>query len=323
MDTLTSNRITVWQNVSTQSFRQEILPLYKPAVLKGLVSDWPVVHKARESAQSVLHYLAEFDSGQPVNALLMRPEAGGRVFYDDSMQDFNYLHNRLPITQLINQLWRYSQLDVSPGLAVQSALLSECMPGFVAENRLPLLPENIAPRFWMGNKVITPAHFDESHNIACVVAGKRRFTLFPPEQISNLYIGPLDFAPTGTPISLVDFSNPDYEKFPRFKQALQAALIADLEPGDALYIPPLWWHHVQSLQNVNALVNYWWRGDALTQQQSETVLPILLQSVKSLASLPEAERAAWRVLFDYYAFKTRDDTHAHIPPERLGILKKT
>jgi hypothetical protein len=322
MDRPSSNHIAVWRNVSAESFSREILPLYRPAVFKGLVSDWPVVQQARESTKSFLHYLAGLDSGQPVNALLMRPEAAGRVFYDDRLQGFNYIHNRLPLTQLINQLWRYSQLDVSPGLAVQSALLAECMPGFSTENRLPLLSECVAPRFWMGNKVITPAHFDESHNIACVVAGRRRFTLFAPEQIGNLYIGPLDFAPTGTPISLVDFNAPDYEKFPRFKQAMQSALTVDLEPGDALYIPPLWWHHVQSLQSVNALVNYWWRGDAVAGQPGETLLPILLQSVKGLASLPEAERTAWRALFDYYVFQASDDTHAHIPAERLGILDK-
>lgn len=76
------------------------------------------------------------------------------------------------------------------------------------------------------------------------------------EQIANLYVGPLGHAPTGTPISLVSFREPDFERFPRFREALAAALVAELDPGDALYIPTLWWHHVESLAKCNMLVNY-------------------------------------------------------------------
>jgi len=95
-------------------------------------------------------------------------------------------------------------------VAVQSALIADCLPGFLADHAMPLLPATIAPRIWIGNRVTTPTHFDESNNIACVVAGRRRFTLFPPEQIANLYIGPIDFAPTGTPISLVNLPDPGF-----------------------------------------------------------------------------------------------------------------
>ena len=42
-----------------------------------------------------------------------------------------------------------------------------------------------------------------------MVAGRRRFTLFPPEQVANLYIGPLDLTPAGQPVSLVDQAQPD------------------------------------------------------------------------------------------------------------------
>jgi ribosomal protein L16 Arg81 hydroxylase len=97
---------------------------------------------------------------------------------------------------------------------------------------------------WIGNRAMIAAHFDNNYNIACVVSGRRRFTVFPPEQVSNLYIGPLLRTPGGSPISTVDLRDPDYTKYPKFAQALESAEEAELEPGDAIYIPILWWHGV-------------------------------------------------------------------------------
>src|SRR5688572_32176993 len=177
----------------------------------------------------------------------MPPEARGRIAYNDSMDGFNFVRNRLPVTAILEQLARYAQFDEPPAVAVQSAPISDCLPGFATENRLPLLDVAVEPRIWIGNRVTVPAHFDESQNLACVVAGARRFTPFPPEQVANLYVGPLDFAPTGAAMSMVQCAAPDFRRSPRFKEALAAASTAELGPGDAIYIPTLWWHHVESL----------------------------------------------------------------------------
>src|SRR6185295_10671014 len=99
------------------------------------------------------------------------------------------------------------------------------------------------------NRTRIAAHHDLPDNLACVVAGRRRFTLFPPEQLNNLYVGPLDFTPAGQPISRVDIDTPDLETYPRFAEALNAARRAELGPGDAVYIPALWWHDVLSLED--------------------------------------------------------------------------
>ena len=79
-----------------------------------------------------------------------------------------------------------------------------CSRGSTADNRLELLPPELArPRIWLGNRSEVSAHFDLSDNIACVVAGRRRFTLFPPDQVANLYVGPLDHTMAGQPASMV------------------------------------------------------------------------------------------------------------------------
>jgi hypothetical protein len=306
--------IAEWRDVDRERFDTEIATRYAPAVLRGVVGDWPAVARARESPQAIAAYIDGFDSGTLVDALMMPPAAKGRIFYNRDLNGFNYSHDKLPIKSVNAQLMRYLKFENRPAVAVQSAPISQCLPGFGAENRLSLLDGDIAPRIWLGNSVVTPAHFDESSNIACVVAGRRRFTLLPPEQVANLYIGPLDHAPTGTPISLVSFREPDYERFPRFREAMAAALVAELEPGDALYIPPLWWHHVESLEKYNVLVNYWWKSAA----QADSALGALVHALVSLRGLPEEQRHAWRTIFDHYVFDPPEP--AHIPGARRGVL---
>ena len=251
-----------YREVDARRFAEEILPRGEPAVLRGLVRDWPAARAAAQSAEAICRYLISFDSGATVDALLMPPEVRGRIFYSPDLKGFNYARKKVPLSTVIEQVARYSHFPEPPAVAAQSAPIHECLPGFERQNALPLLPPEVKPRIWLGNRVTTPAHFDQSSNIACVVAGRRRFTLFAPEQVDNLYIGPLDLAPTPTPISLVDFKAPDFERFPRFREALANARAAELEPGDAIYMPPLWWHHVESLAPLNMLVNYWWGAPA-------------------------------------------------------------
>ena len=152
--------------------------------------------------------------------LLAAPEIDGQIFYDEAMTGFNFLRNRLPLAAVAEQVLRYAQFPKSPAVAAQSALIRDCLPGFADENRLSVVDANVLPRIWLGNRITTPTHVDEWNNIGCVVAGRRRFTLFPPEQIANLYIGPLDFAPTGAPMSLVSLRNPDFARYPKFREAL-------------------------------------------------------------------------------------------------------
>ncbi len=302
-----------WQGIDRARFDQEIVPRAEPAVLRGLVASWPAVALARESDVALCQYLASLDSGREADALMVPPGKAGRIFYDDSGSGFNYLRNRLPISRVMEQLLRYAHFADPPAVAVQSALIADCAPGFLAGHSQPLLDASVAPRLWLGNRIVTPAHFDESHNIACVVAGERRFTLFPPEQIANLYIGPLGHAPTGTPISLVDFARPDLERFPRFADALQAAQSAELGPGDAIYIPPLWWHHVVSLAPLNLLVNYWWKQPA----DIPSALDALLHTLLALGELPPAQRQAWQALFAHWVFDADEASLAHLPPALL------
>ncbi len=324
MSDQTPQGIPEWHDVDERKFREEIVPRYQPAVLRGLVKDWPAVQAALTSPEEVSRYLIAFDNGSPVDAILMPPQAGGQISYNDAMDGFNFARNRLPISAIVEQLSRYALFESPPSVAVQSAPIADCLPGFAAENSLPILDEAVAPRIWLGNHVTVPAHFDESNNVACVVAGRRRFTLFPPEQVANLYIGPLDFAPTGAAMSMVQFARPDFGRFPRFRDALSAACVAELGPGDALFIPTLWWHHVESLdQKLNVLVNYWWNGALGAVERTASAMDCLLHSLLNVRPMPPELRKAWAHLFHHYVFDAGDDDHAHIPEHKRGVLAGT
>jgi len=313
--------IPEWHDVDAETFRRDIATQYRPAVLRGLVKDWPAVRQSAISPEALCRYLIERDNGSDVDAIMTPPEAQGRIFYNAEMDGFNFLRNRLPISRVIEQVLRYSLFAHPPAVAVQSALIAGCLPGLLRDHPMPLLDESVAPRIWFGNAITTPAHVDESNNIACVVSGRRRFTLFPPEQVRNLYVGPLDFNPTGTtPISLVSFRQPDFERFPRFRDALAAALVAELSPGDAIFIPALWWHHVESLNAVNLLVNYWWYDSADPRRQPASGLDALLHCLLNLKGLAPEHRAAWGALFNHYLFDADSDPAGHIPPHRRGVL---
>jgi hypothetical protein len=255
-----------------------VLAAQRPVVLRGYVDDWPAVAAGRQSPEALSRYLLGFDRGTAADAVLMPPEARGRLFYTPDLQGFNFVRSKRTVAAVIEQVARYSQFPVAPAVAMQSALLAEVLPGFAQQNRARFVDPAAAPRLWLGNEVITPAHFDESHNLACVVSGRRRFTLFAPEQAANLYIGPHDFAPTPTPISLVSFRAPDLTRFPKFAEALRHAMVAELGPGDALYIPSLWWHHVESLGVLNTMVNYWWTAPAADGLTKARVLALATET---------------------------------------------
>ena len=104
-------------------------------------------------------------------------------------------------------------------MAVQSERIADLLPGFIAANPMPLVPD-VAPRIWIGNRIRVAPHYDLKENVAVCVAGRRRFTLFPPHAVSALYPGPLELTPAGTPVSMVDLAEPDLTAHPRFPEAL-------------------------------------------------------------------------------------------------------
>jgi hypothetical protein len=308
------------RDVDPETFHNEIVPRGEPCVLEGVVGRWPVVEAARASTEALCEYLIGHDAGVEGDAVLVPAGLDGRMFYKPDLSDFNFARRKLTISAVLQQLARYSHFESPPSVAMQCARINECLPGFEAANPMPLMAADVHPRLWFGNAFLTPAHIDELDNLACVVGGRRRFTLFPPEQVGNLYIGPLDFTPAGAPVSLVSLKSPDFERFPRFREALAAARVADLEPGDALFIPAVWWHHVESFDQVNVLVNYWWQQPSHLQESRVSPTKSLLHALLSIRHLPPAHRKGWAEIFSHFVFADPADATGHLPTERHGVL---
>jgi len=307
--------IREWRNVTLRQFEAEVVPRNEPAVLRGLVDHWPATAAARESLESIRTYLSRLDRGARVRTFVGDAAMGGRFFYSPKLDGFNFGIAEAPFAQLLAVLENESD---DRHVYMGSTHTSEILPGFEQENPLDLVQSRpTGPRIWIGNPSRIATHFDESDNIACVVSGTRRFTLFPPDQVENLYPGPVDTTVAGQPTSLVDLADPDLERFPKFAQALEHAQTAELQPGDAIYIPALWWHGVESTGPFNVLINYWWQDTPLDAGSPMNALGAALLSI---GLLPEAKRLAWRAIFDHYVFGGREEAVEHIPTHARGIL---
>ncbi len=304
--------------VDGETFTREVVDAYHPVVLRGQVKHWAAVRHSRGGDAAMARYLAGFGGGRPLDVMIGAPGIAGRFFYNDDLTGFNFQRQHVSLGQLLGELLRYAEDDAAEphALYANAATAPDHLPGWDADNDLNLPTGDAPARLWIGNATRVATHYDQSNNIACVVHGRRRFTLFPPDQIANLYIGPLDKTLAGPPSSMVDPDAPDLARYPRFAEALAHAQVAELGPGDAIFIPAIWWHHVSALDRLNVLVNYWWNHE-------ETASPFaaLVHALMSVRDLPPAQKAAWRCWFDHYVFGPHaDDAAAHLPKSARGIL---
>jgi len=295
----------------------ELLTSTTPVVLRGLASGWPMVRAALESDRAGSDYLRRYYQGATVGAMLGGPDDGGRFFYNSDLSGFNFQMVQARLTGVLDEIEAKSQMNPAPTIYVGSTTIDTCLPGFRQFNDLQLGSRDALASIWIGNRTRIAAHYDLPDNVAVVAAGHRRFTLFPPDQLKNLYVGPVDFTPAGQAISLVDLLNPDFEKFPKFAEALKHAQVAELGPGDALFIPSMWWHHIEALDAFNVLVNYWWRQ---SPDYMDTPTNALMAAFLTMRDLPKEQRKAWQEIFRHYIFEADDETAAHIPPNARGVM---
>lgn len=298
---------------------EELVAENRPVLFKGAASHWPLVEAGRRSAKEAAGHIASFHSDKPVVVYRAEPEQRGRFFYNDAIDGFNFNGTREALGPVLDELVAGAGAQ---SIYIGSTDLGIYFPGLDEANGKAFADVHPSlagstKSIWIGNRTIATCHYDFSHNIAVCAVGSRRFTLFPPDQTENLYPGPLEPTPGGQVVSMVDFAAPDFDRFPRFREALANARVAEMEAGDVLAYPAMWWHHVEALSPFNVLVNYWWDAvPAYIDNPQVTLFHALL----ALRDRPSSEKAAWRNLFDYYVFGDADRARAHLPKHAQGPL---
>jgi hypothetical protein len=298
------------------AFEREIRPLYRPVVMRGLAADWPLVMAAKADPAAALDHIARSDTGQPTDIMVAPASERGRFFYTPDMRGFNFRREQMTLADLSRHLRDLASKPDPVGIYAGAAEIARHLPALARDNPLPLVAAmHATARIWVGNATQVATHFDLSDNIAVVAAGRRRFTLFPPEATPDLYVGPLNITLAGQPVSMVDPLAPDHAAFPRYANVEPLAQFADLEPGDAIYIPTLWWHHVAASAPINVLVNYW-HNDA---PRGGGFLA-LVHAMLAIREQPAPQRAAWRTWFEHFVFgEDAGAAAAHLPPYAQGI----
>lgn len=319
-----ATKTAVITDCSSESMDESVVASKKPVIIKGLVKHWKLVEEGRQSDSSAIRYLNSYYNGRPSFACIGPPGIQGRYFYNDNRTQLNYEIKKTTIDEVLDLIEKGFEEENPTSYYIASNVIDTHFPGFRAENDIAIprpdlgYPiEDVRASIWIGNRTTACCHYDASDNLACCAVGKRRFTLFPPDQIANLYPGPLTPTPGGQALSMVDFDNPDFEQYPNFAEAIEHGQVADLEPGDALYLPSMWWHQVESKSRFNVLVNYWWSDSA---KHMGPAMNVLYHALLSLRDKPEHEKQAWKHIFDYYIFGDPDRAGAHLPEEARGYL---
>lgn len=298
-----------------ESFRTGVMERCEPRILRGAVQDWPLL--AGSDVPQLIDRLRRYDAGRSAEVFVGRPEIAARYHYDESLSGFNFERAEMPLGEALTRIMETQPGSGGASLYTGSLSAETYLPGIEQLTPLAFVPASVRPRFWIGHASSIACHYDVFDNVACVAAGRRRFTLFPPDAIGDLYVGPIDRTMAGQPVALAVGSDRNDAAYPRFERARGRAFVAELGPGDALYVPKLWWHQVEATERINLLVNFWWDGFASGPDQPYAAM---LLAMIAIAERPPAERAAWRAWFDHYVFRPDGHPLAFLPPEHHGVL---
>lgn len=288
-----------------------------PFVVRGIARDWPLVKAAVEGGGAAARaYLLSHARDRSFEVNIGEPGKGGRLFYDEQM-GMNFRMGRASLADIFSGIDANQDKPDAPVIYLSSLNIHDYFEGLHEANHVELGGRETRDSIWIGTRTEIAAHNDIPNNLAVCAVGRRRFTLFPPETFADLYLGPLENTPAGRAVSMVDLSNPDFRRYPRLGAALDQAQVAELEPGDALFIPSMWFHHVEALDSFNVLINYWWRDTPRFLGDPEQAL---LHAILAVRDLPDSARERWKALFDHYVFDA--GAGAHLPEGKRGILDR-
>jgi lysine-specific demethylase 8 len=221
-------------------FRARVLRAGRPVVLQGLTDgrrSWSDITFS-ELARRYGH--REVAVAIAVDGVLQKDPRAGVHYTTMSIADY---------------LARLSG-DRHPGLYL-TAPLDRFLPELLDELDVPAYCRDARwrrSRIWMSAPgTVSPLHWDIAHNLIVHLAGRKRFWLYPPDATRRLH-------PYGLLSGLPNFCRFDPEgngDGPFHDAHAVPRHEVTLNPGEVLFLPSRWWHHVRSLERALS-VNFWW-----------------------------------------------------------------
>ncbi|XP_053328256.1 tRNA wybutosine-synthesizing protein 5 [Spea bombifrons] len=217
--------------VNKEIFLQNIYPLRKPVILKGLDlgdcrSKWTV------------DYMSIAGGNQEVKIHV------SEVQHMDFMKK-NFIYRTLPFDQFVHRAAenkhkeyfitedeKYYLRSLGDNPRRDVADIRQQFPNLAADIRIPQFFEK--DQFYSSVfRISSPGlqlwtHYDVMDNLLIQVTGKKRVVLYSPQDALYLYL-------SGDKSEVLDVDNPDLVKYPLFSQARRYDCV--LEAGDVLFIP--------------------------------------------------------------------------------------
>ena len=119
------SKIAEWTNINADQFHNEVMPLNQPAVLRSVVSNWPMVEMAKKSNEDAITYLKTFDQQTPMYTIVGEPAIAGRFFYSDDLRGVNFQRTQATLSTVLDQLNALAGKKNTHAIAIQAASIRE------------------------------------------------------------------------------------------------------------------------------------------------------------------------------------------------------
>lgn len=250
------------ETIGSADFQQRFYKAGKPVVLTSLAREWPAYHKWNWD------YFKEIVGDKKVGIYNnIKSDAYTPINTADDYTTFGEYIDMIRSAPAAWRIFLFNIFSHAPQLTEDFTWPDHLMKGFV--KRFPML-------FVGGASSITHMHFDidMSHILHTQFGGRKRVLLFPFKEQHKLYRKPYEV------LSMADFSeyhkgngNPDYQKFPAIRHAKGYEVI--LEPGDTLFMPAGYWHHMEYLDS----------GFAMSLRAVQRNIPGIMQGAWNLVGM--------------------------------------